>query len=75
MADLLYYFFFFFSNAFHFQIIQLKNVHRAKNRILNRGISNSQETLKGMFKVLIHKGNANQNNSEISSYLSQSAKK
>ena len=30
--------------------------YRAKQRILNRGISNSQETLKGMFTVLSHQG-------------------
>ena len=31
-------------------------VHKTKNGILNRGILNSQETLKEMFKVLIYQG-------------------
>jgi hypothetical protein len=33
--------------------------YRAKQRIINRGISNGGEELKEMFKVLSHQGNAN----------------
>ena len=39
--------------------------YRAKQRILNRGISNGRDTLKEMFKVLSDQGNANQNNCEV----------
>jgi hypothetical protein len=42
--------------------------YRAKQRILNRGISNEQE-LKEMFNILSHQGN--QNNSVILSYSCQ----
>jgi hypothetical protein len=42
-----------------------------KQRILNRGISNGQETLKQMFNILSHQGNANQNNPEILPYNNQ----
>ena len=35
-----------------------KTGYRAKQRILNKGISNGQETLKEMFKFLSHQGNA-----------------
>ena len=38
---------------------------RAKQKILKREISNGQEALKEMFKVLSHQGNANQNDPEI----------
>ena len=41
--------------------------YRAKQRFLNRGISNGQETLK-MFSVLSYWGNVNQNDSEIPPY-------
>jgi hypothetical protein len=34
----------------------------------NRGISNGQETLKDMFNILSHQGNASQNDSDIPSY-------
>ena len=37
--------------------------YRAKQRILNRGISNGGETLKEMLNVLSHQGETNQNNS------------
>jgi hypothetical protein len=50
------------------QITQLKMGYRAKQRILNRGISNGQEALKEMFKVLCHQEVTNQNNFEFSSY-------
>jgi hypothetical protein len=42
-----------------------KTRNRTKQRILNRGISNGQETLKDTFNILSHLGNANQNDSEI----------
>ena len=45
--------------------------YRAKQRILNRGISNGQEALKEMFSILSHQGNANQKDSEILPYTSQ----
>ena len=45
--------------------------YRAKQRILNRGISNGQEALKEMFNILSHQGNANPNNPEIPSYTNQ----
>ena len=44
---------------------------RAKQKILKREISNGQEALKEMFKVLSHQGNANQNDPEIPSYTNQ----
>ena len=44
--------------------------HRAKQRIHNKGISNNQEALKEIFKVLSHQGNANQN-PEIPPYTNQ----
>ena len=44
---------------------------RAKQKILKREISNGQEALKEMVKVLSDQGNANQNNSEIPSYTYQ----
>ena len=40
--------------------------YRAKQRILNRGISNGQEGLKEMFNILSHQGNPNQNDSDSS---------
>jgi hypothetical protein len=45
--------------------------HRAKQRIFNRGILNVREALKEMFKVFSHRGNANQNNTEVSPYIHQ----
>ena len=45
--------------------------YRAKQKILKREISNGQEALKEMFKVLSHQGNANQNDPEIPSYTHQ----
>jgi hypothetical protein len=39
--------------------------YRAKQRIIDRGISNDQEAHKEMFSVLSHQENANQNNSEF----------
>ena len=46
-------------------------LYRAKQRILNRGISNGQEALKEMCKVLSHQGNVNQNNFVIPPYINQ----
>jgi hypothetical protein len=43
----------------------------ALNRILNRGVSRGQETLKEMFNILSHQGNANQNDFEILCYSCQ----
>ena len=45
--------------------------YRSKQRILNRGISNGQETLKEVFNIINLQGNANQNDSEIPSYTCQ----
>jgi hypothetical protein len=42
--------------------------YKAKQRILNRGISNGQEALKEVFNILSHQENINQNYSEILSY-------
>ena len=39
--------------------------YRAKQRILNRVISNDQEARKQKFNILRHQGNANQNDPEI----------
>jgi hypothetical protein len=50
------------------------NLKMGPNRILNRDISNGQETLKEMFSILSHQKNANQanqNNFEILSYTCQ----
>ena len=44
---------------------------RAKQKILKREISNGQEALKEMVKVLSHQGNANHNNSEVLLYPSE----
>ena len=44
------------------------NRYRAKQRILNRGISNGKEALKEMFNILNHQGNVNPKNSQIPSY-------
>ena len=44
---------------------------RAKQKILKREISNGQEALKEMFKVLSHQGNANQKDPEILLYTNQ----
>ena len=44
---------------------------RAKQKILKREISNGQEALKEMVKVLSHQGNVNQNNHEVQSYTHQ----
>ena len=54
-----------------YQIIQLKMGYRSKQRILNRGISNGQKTLKEMFNIVRCQGNANQMDSEILSYTCQ----
>ena len=43
----------------------------AKQRILQKEISNGQEILKEIFKVLSHQGNANQNDPEIPPYTNQ----
>jgi hypothetical protein len=45
--------------------------YKAKQRIHNRGLSNGQEALKEMFKVLSDQGNANQNNTEIQPHTNQ----
>ena len=39
--------------------------YKTKQRILNRGISNSQETLKEMFNIVSPQENANQNKSVL----------
>ena len=39
-------------------------MNRSKQRILKRGNSNGWETLNGMFNILSHQGNANENNFE-----------
>ena len=48
--------------------------YETKQRILNRSISNDQKTLNKMFNSISHQGNANQNNSEISSHTVRMAK-
>jgi hypothetical protein len=45
--------------------------YRAKQKILNRGISNGEEALLEMFNVISHQGNANQIDPEIPSYNHQ----
>ena len=55
-------------------MIQLKMGYRLKQRILNRRISNGKRTFKELLNILIHLGNANQNNSEIPSYTVRMAK-
>jgi hypothetical protein len=45
--------------------------YRAKQRILNRGISNAQQVSKEMFNILSHQGNTNQNDSKIPPYTHQ----
>ena len=45
--------------------------YKAKQRILNKRISNGQEVPKEMFKVLSHQGNAIQNHAEIPPYTYQ----
>ena len=45
-----------------------KNGDITTQRILNRGISNGQEALKEIFKVLSHQRNVNQSNSDIPFY-------
>jgi hypothetical protein len=49
----------------------LKMGYRAKQRILNREISNGQETSNEMFNILCHQGNTNQNNPEILPHANQ----
>ena len=44
---------------------------RAKQKILKREISNGQEALKEMFKVLSHQRNANQNDPETLPHTNQ----
>jgi hypothetical protein len=48
------------------QIINFEEGNRAKQQILDIGISNVQEAHKEMLNI--HHGNANQNDPEISSY-------
>jgi hypothetical protein len=50
---------------------QLKMGYRAKQRILNRGISNDREVIKEMLKVPTHEQHANQKESESPSYTGQ----
>ena len=45
--------------------------YRAKQRILNWGISNGWEAPKEMFNILSHQGNANQNDPEIPPHFSK----
>ena len=45
--------------------------YRPKIRIYNRRISNGQEALKEMFKVLSYQENANQKDPEIPPYTNQ----
>ena len=45
--------------------------YKAKQIILKKEISNVQEALEEMFKVLSNQGNENQNNSEIPPYTKQ----
>ena len=45
--------------------------YRAKQRFLNRSISNGGEALKEMFNILSHQGNANKNDPEIPPYTNQ----
>ena len=42
--------------------------HRAKQKTLNRGITNGQEILKEMFNILSHQVNTNQKDLEILSF-------
>jgi hypothetical protein len=46
-------------------------VYRSNQRILNKGISNSQEALKGMFNILSYQGNANLNDWKSIFHLSE----
>jgi hypothetical protein len=45
--------------------------HRAKQRILNLGTSNGLKAPEKVFNILNHRGNANQNNPDISLHTSQ----
>ena len=45
--------------------------YRAKQRILDRGISNGREVLKAMFYALSHQRNVNQSDPEIPPYTKQ----
>jgi hypothetical protein len=45
--------------------------YRAKQRILNWGISSGRELAKEMFNNLSHQGNANQNDPEIPPHTGQ----
>jgi hypothetical protein len=45
--------------------------YRAKQSILNWGISNGWETPKEKFNILSYQGNANQNNPEIPPHTNQ----
>ena len=47
--------------------------HRAKQRILNRGILDGLEALKEMLNILSHQGNTNQNDPEIPLLTSQNS--
>jgi hypothetical protein len=44
---------------------------KAKQRIINGGITNVREAIKEIFKVLGHQGSTSQNNSEVPSYTHQ----
>jgi hypothetical protein len=46
--------------------------YRAKEKILNWGISNDQETSKEVFNILSHQGNINQDDPEIPLHTNQS---
>jgi hypothetical protein len=48
-----------------------KMVYRAKQRMLNRGISNVHKTFKEIFNFISHQRNANKNKSEILPYTRQ----
>jgi hypothetical protein len=72
-----------FCNSFHgyfvFHSREEQSIHtlvfllefHVRQKSLNRGVSNGQEALKEMFKVLSHQGNANQNKTDIPSYIGQ----
>ena len=47
------------------QITQLKIGYKAKQKILNRRVTNDQEVPKERFNILRDQGNASQNNPEI----------
>jgi hypothetical protein len=53
------------------KITQLTMEYRPEERILNRKISNGQEALKDLFKVLSHQGTVNQSDPKIPCYTCQ----